>query len=52
MMEIIAGDYQEPIDNATNLAVYVQSALKSYGIGKRRSNILQSLNMAVEKGSM
>jgi len=38
--------------DATNSAVYVLNAQKSYGIGKRRSNILQSLNMAVKKGTM
>ena len=43
---------EEVEQDATNSAVYVRNAQKSYGIGKRRSNILQSLNMAVEKGSM
>ena len=33
-------------------AVCVKNASKGYGIGKRRSNVLQSLNMIVETGTM
>jgi hypothetical protein len=33
-------------------AVIVQKASKSYGVGKRRSQILHSLDMLVEKGTM
>ena len=51
-MEIIATDHQQSMDSDTELAVFVQNAQKSYGIGNRRSNILQSLNMAVKKGTM
>ena len=43
---------EEVEQDATNSAVYVRNAQKSYGIGKRRSNILQSLNMTVKKGTM
>jgi hypothetical protein len=55
-MEIITTDFiQESLQvdqDATNSAVYVRNAQKSYGIGKRRSNILQLLNMTVKKGTM
>ena len=43
---------EEVEQDATNSAVYVRNAQKSYGIGKRRSNILQSLNMTMKKGTM
>ena len=43
---------EEVEQDATNSAVYVRNAQKSYGIGKRRSNILQSLKMTVKKGTM
>jgi len=33
-------------------AVIVQNASKSYGVGKRRSFILRSLDMTVQKGTM
>ena len=33
-------------------AVCVQNASKGYGIGKRRSNVLKSLNMIVKNGTM
>jgi hypothetical protein len=39
-------------DSFDESAVYVRNALKSYGFGKRQSNILQSLNMTVKKGTM
>ena len=53
-MEIITTESscQQVNQDATNSAVYVRNAQKSYGIGKRRSNILQSLNMTVKKGTM
>jgi len=51
-MEITAPDHQESIQSNSDGAVYVQNAQKSYGIGKGRSNILQSLNMAVKQGTM
>ena len=35
-----------------NKAVIVQNASKSYGVGKRRSSILRSLDMTVQKGTM
>ena len=33
-------------------AVYVRNASKSYGVGKRRSTVLRSLDMNVKKGTM
>lgn len=33
-------------------AVCVRNASKGYGIGKRRSNVLKSLNMTIKKGTM
>ena len=33
-------------------AVSVQDASKAYGIGKRRSNVLNSLNLIVKNGTM
>ena len=57
-MERITTDFQESLNeemglqDATNSAVYVRNAQKCYGVGKRRSNILQSLNMTVKKGTM
>jgi hypothetical protein len=33
-------------------AVSVRNASKSYGVGKRRSSVLSSLDMSVQKGSM
>ena len=33
-------------------AVCVQNASKAYGIGKRRSNVLNSLNLIVKNGTM
>ena len=50
-MLVVEPNNQEVVD-AANSAVYVRSAQKSYGIGKRRSNILKSLNMTVKKGTM
>lgn len=51
-MEIIEANNQESLSNDSNLAVYVRRAQKSYGVGKSRANILQSLNMAVKSGTM
>lgn len=33
-------------------AIYVRHACKSYGVGKRRSNVLRGLDMNVKKGTM
>ena len=33
-------------------AVSVRNASKSYGVGKRRSSVLSSLDMSVQKGTM
>ena len=44
------------VDNEANLnsveAIYVRNANKSYGVGKRRTVILDNLDMNVKKGSM
>jgi hypothetical protein len=32
--------------------VIVQNAIKSYGVGSRRSTVLDGLNMNVKKGTM
>ena len=44
------------IDGEANLnsveAIYVRNAVKSYGVGKRRSIVLDNLDMNVKKGSM
>lgn len=34
------------------LGVMVRDAVKTYGVGGRRTTILQGLNMSVKKGSM
>ena len=44
-------------DNEANVsgcveAIYVRNANKSYGVGKRRSIVLDNLDMTVKKGSM
>jgi len=40
-------------DGATaRMTVCVRNASKSYGLGKRRSNVLNSLDMTVKKGTM
>lgn len=33
-------------------AIYVRNASKSYGVGKRRAQVLRSLDMNVKKGTM
>lgn len=33
-------------------AIYVRNAVKSYGVGKRRSTVLRGLDMTVKKGTM
>lgn len=33
-------------------AIYVRNAVKSYGVGKRRSHVLRGLDMNVKKGAM
>ena len=42
----------EPQGDATKMTVCVRNASKSYGLGKRRSNVLNSLDMTVKKGTM
>ena len=38
--------------NSVQYGVLVRNAIKTYGVGSRRTTILEKLNMSVKKGSM
>jgi|688.fasta_scaffold1530162_1 hypothetical protein len=39
-------------NNSVQYGVLVRNAIKTYGVGSRRTTILEKLNMSVKKGSM
>lgn len=46
------GVVQDSGGGTAESAVYVRNACKSFGVGKRRSNVLRNLEMNVKKGTM
>ena len=52
MAPLSQGDDDAHSVTDTIKAVSVRNASKSYGVGKRRSSVLSSLDMSVQKGTM
>lgn len=48
----LGSEMNDTSGTSVQYGVLVRNAIKSYGVGSRRTTILQRLNMSVKKGSM